>query len=105
MVSEKNISIRGETMNYKFKELEERLKIGEEIEFEYNNKNYSITNWDGHWWICNDTDHTTLGKVDHRSKDGYKNLIQELSKPYIENKSIKEIFDNLEYDSDSLYIL
>lgn len=105
MVSEKHISIRGEIMDYKFQELEERLKIGQEIEFEYNNKKYSITNWDGHWWICNDTDHITLVKVNHRSKDGYKNLIQELLKPYIENKSIKEIFDNLEYNSDSLYIL
>ena len=79
-------------MNYKFQDIEERLKIGHEIEFEYHNKKYSITNSDGHWWICNDTEHITLVKVNHKSRYGYKNLIQKLTKPYIEDKSIKEIF-------------
>ena len=35
-------------MNYKFQDIEERLKIGHEIEFQYNNKKYSITNGEGY---------------------------------------------------------
>ena len=92
-------------MDYTFQDIKKQLEIGREIEFQYHNKQYSITNWDGYWWIYNDTDHITLSKVDYRVKDSYKSLIQELSKLYIDNKSIVEIFDNLEYNTESLYIL
>lgn len=96
-------------MSYKLEELARDLKIGREIEFAYHNKNYSITKWREGWEIYNDTDRIELrvvrfGSRAYKNEESYQILIEELSKPYIENRSIKEIFECEEYDLDSLSI-
>lgn len=96
-------------MSYKFKELARDLKIGHEIEFVYHNKSYSITTWSEGWLIYNDTDRIELievcfGSGEYINEESYQTLIEELLKPYIENRSIKEIFECEEYDVDSLSI-
>lgn len=96
-------------MSYKFEELARDLKIGREIEFAYYNKNYSITTWREGWEIYNDTDDIEIrvvcfGSGEYKNEESYQILIEELSKPYIENRSIKEIFECEEYDLDSLSI-
>ena len=96
-------------MSYKFEELARDLKIGREIEFAYHNKNYSITTWREGWEIYNDTDGIEIrvirfGNGEYRNEESYQILMEELSRPYIENRSIKEIFECEEYDLDSLSI-
>ena len=46
-----------------YNSLAEFLKTGREIEFAYNQKNYSITNHSGFWYLCCDTDDTLLDTV------------------------------------------
>lgn len=99
----------GGNMSYKFEELARDLKIGHEIEFAYRNKNYSITASRKGWHIYNDTDNIEIkdvyfGSGGYINEDSYQTLMEELSKPYIENRSIKEIFECEEYDVDSLGI-
>lgn len=49
--------------DYGFKEIESLLKEGREIEFIYQQKAYSITNSNGYWYLCCDTDEKTLEKI------------------------------------------
>lgn len=89
---------------YNFTELSEELKIGREIEFEYNNMQYSITNSvDGYWYLYCDTNKKELLKI--CTFDDKKTLIKKISEYKIEEISIREIFDSYKYNKDSLYIL
>lgn len=64
--------------DFSFKDLEECLRIGREIEFSYKNKAYSITNSGGFWYFYCDTDKIlfkTLAAFE--DKDG---LVEKVSK-------------------------
>lgn len=89
-------------MNIKFQDLLNNLNIGREIEFEYNKKLYSITNSKGYWYLYCDTDKIELKRIcEFKDSDS---MNRELPRIYIDNKSIVDIFDNLEYDIESLSI-
>ena len=40
-----------------FNDLADYLRHGREIEFTYKDKQYSITNHSGFWYLCDDTEH------------------------------------------------
>ena len=46
-----------------FQTIVDSLQRGQEIEFSYNNKQYSITNSNGYWNFCCDTDNRTIEKI------------------------------------------
>lgn len=46
-----------------FKQILDSLELGREIEFSYNNRQYSITNSEGYWNFCCDTDPVTTEKI------------------------------------------
>ncbi|MFO3716418.1 hypothetical protein [Anaerococcus cruorum] len=87
-----------------YKDLIASLKKGREIEFSYNNIIYSITNYEGIWYFSEEKDNLT--KSQRLSNfDDYDNLIKNVSKITIQKKTIKDLFDNKEYDEGTLYIL
>ncbi len=91
-------------IKYSFKELSDELRIGREIEFEFNDKQYSITNsMDGYWYLYCDTNHVELLKICEFSDK--VSLINKISDYEIEELSIQKIFDSFLYNIDSLSIL
>ena len=46
-----------------FQVITDSLRCGREIEFSYNNKQYSITNSRGYWNFCCDTDNRIIEKI------------------------------------------
>ncbi len=89
---------------YNFKELADELRIGREIEFEFNDNRYSITNsMDGYWYLYCDTKNVELLKIcEFNDKIS---LINKISEYEIEELSIQNIFDSFLYNIDSLTIL
>ena len=89
--------------NYSFEDLSEDLKIGREIEFEYKNRKYSITNSiDGYWYLYCDTTKTELMKICKFEEK--LELVKKVAEFKINEISIKEIFNTFEYNKKSLYI-
>lgn len=88
----------------KYRDLIESIKSGREIEFSYNNINYSITNYDGVWYFSEENDNIKKSKELSNFED-YAKLVRKIGKINIEGKTIKYLFDNEEYDQNSLYIL
>ena len=89
-------------MNYK--DLVDSLRRGREIEFSYNNINYSITNYEGIWYFSEEKDDLVKSQELSDFED-YDKLIKNVSKITIEGKTIEDLFDNKEYDEGTLYIL
>ncbi|WP_394018485.1 hypothetical protein [Anaerococcus cruorum] len=89
-------------MNYK--DLVDSLRRGREIEFSYNNINYSITNYEGIWYFSEEKDDLVKSQELSDFED-YDKLIKNVSKITIQEKTIKDLFDNKEYDEGTLYIL
>ena len=88
----------------KYKDLIESIKSGREIEFSYNNINYSITNYDGVWYFSEENDNIIKSQELSNFED-YEKLVRKIGKISIEGKTIRYLFDNEKYDQDSLYIL
>lgn len=89
---------------YNYKDLSEELSIGREIEFEYNNNQYSITNSsDGYWYLYCDTTNTELLKI--CEFDDKQKLIRIVADYKIKGITIQEIFDSFKYNKESLCIL
>lgn len=89
---------------YNFDDLSKELKMGREIEFEYNNDQYSITNSvDGYWYLYRDSTKTELLKI-CEFNDTQK-LMNTVAQYQINGTSIKDIFDGYKYDAESLIIL
>lgn len=89
--------------DYGFKEIESFLKEGREIEFIYQQKEYSITNSNGYWHLCCDTDEKTLEKIcPFEEKDL---LISKIKNICIDNTLIADIFHKKSYESNSICIL
>ena len=86
-----------------FDALADLLKHGREIEFFYNGKQYSITNHSGFWYFCDDTEHVLLDTLcPFREKEL---LVSKVSDTAIDGISIRQIFDDLLYDSNQLHII
>ena len=86
-----------------YNSLAEFLKTGREIEFAYNQKNYSINNHSGFWYLCCDTDDTLLDTVCRFEEKDV--LVSKIATTIIEGKTIAQIFDELLYDPSSIDII
>ncbi|MBM0047055.1 hypothetical protein JNO63_08100 [Anaerococcus sp. mt242] len=89
-------------MNYK--DLVDSLRRGREIEFSYKNVNYSITNYEGIWYFSEEKDGMVKSQKLSNFED-YDNLIKNVNKITMQEKTIKHLFDNKEYEEGTLYIL
>lgn len=85
-----------------FKQILDSLELGREIEFSYNNRQYSITNSEGYWNFCCDTAPATTEQI-CPFKDRAL-LISRVSAYSIENTPLSLIFDEEKYDKNSLCI-
>lgn len=86
-----------------FSDLAGYLKQGREIEFVYNGRRYSITNHEGVWNLCDDTDHILLNKICRF--DEKEILVSKIAETIIDGMKISQIFDKRLYDTEWLYIL
>lgn len=85
-----------------FEELIENIRQGREIEFEYNDQRYSITNYcEDIWSFYNDS--TSFEILNFRTSSDIELL--ELEKTLISGRSLKEIIDNPNGSAKVLYIL
>ena len=84
-----------------FKELAESLRCGREIEFSYNNKQYSITTSQRHWNFCCD-DKLIERVCPFADKEALVNFVASFC---IEGTPIPIIFDEERYDASSVCIL
>lgn len=87
----------------RYNSLANLLKKGREIEFAFNQKNYSITTHSGFWYLCCDTDDTLLDTVCRFEEKDV--LVSKIAAAIIDGITIAQIFDELLYDQSSLYIL
>ena len=78
------------------------LKQGREIEFVYNGRRYSITNHEGVWNLCDDTDYILLNKICRF--DEKEILVSKIAETIIDDLKISKIFDEGLYDTEG-YIL
>lgn len=86
-------------MDYKYKDLLYDLKHGREIEFKFNNINYSITYNKEYWYFYNDL----LGNsIEISAFNNKAELLEFVNKLFIDNMELKEIFNKLLYSE--LYI-
>lgn len=89
--------------NFLFPAISACLSYGREIEFSYQGKQYSITNSDGYWNFCCDTDGNLIQRIcPFENKDM---LIAYVKTQKIDGIPIPTIFDNKLYDNSSVYIL
>ena len=89
--------------NVPFKMIIEDLNCGREIEFAYHGKKYSITNSEGYWNFCCDTDGFIIERLcpfNDKTK-----LIERVSNLNVEGVLLSTIFDKAKYDAQSLCIL
>ena len=89
--------------NVPFKMIIEDLNCGREIEFAYHGKKYSITNSEGYWNFCCDTDGIIIERLcpfNEKTK-----LIERVSNLNVEGVLLSTIFDKAKYDAQSLCIL
>ncbi|MBQ7902165.1 MAG: hypothetical protein IJ362_00365 [Oscillospiraceae bacterium] len=73
-----------------FEELAVYLKQGREIEFTYDNKNYSVTNSNSEWHFCCDTDGTCITLCPFNKPDI---LVEKIRKTIIDGATIENIFN------------
>lgn len=76
---------------------------GREIEFAYKDKEYSITNHSGFWYLCDDTDHILLDTVCPFEEKNL--LISKIADFALDGLSIRQIFDAQLYDTKKLSII
>lgn len=93
--------MRGEKgLQYSFDELLKDLKIGREIEFEYNNKHCAIVNGNGKWFFCMDSKSEELCDFDEKDI-----LIHKVKNLIILGTALEKIINQKLYTKDTLYIL
>lgn len=90
-------------MRIRFKELADCLRHGREIEFSYNNRQYSITNHTGFWYLCDDTDHICLDTLCPFEEKEL--LVSKTAAFILAGRTIREIFDQQLYEEQSLAVL
>lgn len=87
---------------YDFQTILECLSIGQEIEFSYKGKLYSITNDSSGYWnfCCGSTLVKALCEFDDKDR-----LIQRVSDLSIDGVNLSSIFDDAKYENSSVMIL
>ncbi|MBQ6933489.1 MAG: hypothetical protein IJN37_03775 [Clostridia bacterium] len=88
--------------NVTFKDLANFLRHGREIEFEYKNKQYSITNSRSVWHFCCDTDGSSITLCPFHD---FEALVKGTAKIIIDGITVEEIFDRQLYSPDGLHII
>ena len=87
-------------MMYSFEQLIEDVRHGREIEFRINGADYSITNTEMGWQVA-ENDRLLVSEISNDEA-----LIEILKNEVVlKEKSIKDIFDHVLYDKESLFIL
>ncbi|MBE5929646.1 MAG: hypothetical protein E7268_01130 [Lachnospiraceae bacterium] len=86
-----------------FSDLAGYLKQRREIEFVYNGRRYSITNYEGFWNLCDDTEHILLNQICRF--DETEILVSKIAEITIDGMKISQIFDKKLYDTEGLYVL
>lgn len=89
--------------NIIFDDLADYLRHGREIEFVYRDREYSITNHSGFWYLCDDTAHVLLETLS-RFEDKEK-LVSKTAEYVIDGATIQQIFDSKTYDGERLSII
>lgn len=93
----------GAVNNFSFSTISECLICGREIEFSYQGKQYSITNSNGYWNFCCDTDNRFSQRIcPFGNKDA---LIDYMKRQSIDGTPLSTIFDNKQFDDSSICIL
>ncbi|MBE6988644.1 MAG: hypothetical protein E7432_07735 [Ruminococcaceae bacterium] len=88
--------------NVIFKDLADFLRHGREIEFEYKNKQYSITNSHSEWHFCCDTDGSSITLCPFHD---FEALVRGTAKIIIDGITVEEIFDRRLYSTAGLHII
>ena len=86
-------------LKYSFSDIADYLMHGREIEFVYRGKECSITNHSSKWWFYDGERNIELCEFENK-----RLLIEKVSNIIIEDKTIREIFNENCYE-ESLYIL
>lgn len=86
-----------------FNSIAEYLRHGREIEFTYQDRQYSITNHSGFWYLCDDTEHILLEEICRVEEKDI--LISKVADSMIDGLSIQQIFDRRVYDTKKIYVL
>ena len=81
----------------------DNLKCGREIEFFYNEKQYSITNSKGYWNFCCDTENMTIERI--CPFEDKETLVARVSELCIEDVPISKIFGEEGYKVSKICIL
>lgn len=87
-----------------YSDIADALKQGREFEFSFNKKKYSITNSNGFWVLCCDTDTPTLLQTICAATER-ELLPEKVQTILIDGVFMSDIFDKGKYDENSLYIL
>lgn len=86
-----------------FQAIVDSLRDGREIEFSYKDKQYSITNSNGYWNFCCDTDNVLIEKIcPFKDKEA---LVKRVGMFSIDGTPIPMIFNEAKYDMSSVCIL
>lgn len=86
-----------------FQVILDSLRCGQEIEFSYKGKQYSITNSNGYWNFCCDTDNKVIERI--CPFEDKKTLIERVRSFCVDGAPISMIFDEGMYDVSSVCIL
>lgn len=86
-----------------FNDLADYLRHGREIEFVYKDRQYSITNHSGFWYLCDDTDHILLETVCRFEEKEL--LVSRIAVKIIADLTIQQIFDKQVYDAEKISII
>ena len=87
-------------MEYSFREMLHDLKCGREIEFIYNEKNYSIVNGNDKWFFCEEQKSIELCGFEEKSI-----LVKKIKNMTVQNESVENVINKKLYRENSLYIL
>ena len=85
---------------YLFNDLINDLKKGREIEFAYDNIECAITNSRGKWWFTQGKDSMEIFGFEEKEL-----LVQKIETLMVSGIPLQNIFSELMYTSNSLYIL
>ena len=88
-----------EGFQYSFEDMLDDLKVGREIEFEYNRKMYGIFNGDGKWFFFADDRDELLCPFEKTDT-----LLEKVKNLSIQGKSLADIIDERLYNMDKLSI-
>lgn len=86
-------------IKYSFSDMLDDLKVGREIEFEYNGKMYGIFNCEGNWFFFADNRDELLCQFEETDI-----LLEKVKNLSIQGTSLADIFDKKLYTQNTLSI-